>query len=279
MNFLDQTSWPILLVASGYFLLTVWFAAPHLKDRSRGDRQTAGPFFIALTVIIGLHLAVVLGNWFSSGPADVSWPRALSACTVIMALAHLAISLVRRDSLGAWLLVLPLAGLSLLVVGFGVVEPVPLETPGAETRIHVLASIAAFGVLGLAACLAVLLHVLDRRLRHHEAGGLLQALPPLTQLESHLFQLIGLGVLLLSASLLSGWLFVDQLFAQHLVHKTVLSIAAWVLFLVLLVGRYQFGWRGRTAVRLTLIATGLLILAYFGSKWVLEVLLNESWQI
>ena len=97
-------------------------------------------------------------------------------------------------------------------------------------------------------------------------------------MERLLFQLIGLAFFVLSLALLSGMVFVEHLFAQHLVHKTVLSMTAWVIFVVLLIGRYRFGWRGRTAVRLTLIGTGFLILAYFGSKWVLEVLLDENWQ-
>lgn len=272
-------SWPILLVAGGYFMLTVWFGYQNRVEAADAADPRRGLFLLVVTLTAGLHLAVVLGNWLGTGPTDVSWPRALSACTAIMAIAQLGISILRRDMLGAWLLVLPLAGLSLFAVGSGLVEPTPMDPAGPATRLHVFTSIAAFGILGLAACLAVLLHFLDRRLRQHEPSGLLRMLPPLTGMEAQLFQLIALGVLLLTASLVSGWLFVDELFAQHLAHKTILSMAAWLLFTVLLVGRYRFGWRGRTAVRLTLLGTALLVLAYFGSKWVLESLLEETWQL
>jgi ABC-type uncharacterized transport system permease subunit len=59
------------------------------------------------------------------------------------------------------------------------------------------------------------------------------------------------------------------------VHKTILSILAWILFAVLLWGRWKFGWRGQTAVRWTLGGFGFLILAYLGSKFVQEILLHR----
>ena len=77
----------------------------------------------------------------------------------------------------------------------------------------------------------------------------------------------------LSLSIVSGWLFVDDIFAQHLVHKTVLSIVGWIILGVLLFGRLRFGWRGKTAIRWTLSAFAFLMLAFFGSKLVLEFIL------
>jgi ABC-type uncharacterized transport system permease subunit len=100
----------------------------------------------------------------------------------------------------------------------------------------------------------------------------------LETLERLLFQLIALGFVLLTVSLLSGLAFVDDLFAQHLVHKTTLSITAWLIFGLLLWGRWRYGWRGRKAVRLTLAGIILLLLAYFGSKLVLETILGRSWR-
>ena len=81
---------------------------------------------------------------------------------------------------------------------------------------------------------------------------------------------------MLGVTLLTGVLFVENLFAQHLVHKTTLSIAAWVVFGTLLIGRWRFGWRGRRAVRLLLSGMGVLLLAFFGSKFVLELLLSRG---
>ena len=87
--------------------------------------------------------------------------------------------------------------------------------------------------------------------------------------------LVWAGIILLTLSIASGLIFLDNFFAQHLAHKTVLSLLAWIIFTTLLVGRYRFGWRGMRAVRWTLGGCGLLVLAYFGSKFVLEVVLNR----
>jgi len=96
-------------------------------------------------------------------------------------------------------------------------------------------------------------------------------------MEHFLFQLIAAGFALLTLALFTGLIFVQNLFAQHLVHKTVLSLLAWLVFAVLLWGRWRFGWRGRTAIRWTLGGFASLMLAYFGSKLVLELILGRHW--
>jgi ABC-type uncharacterized transport system permease subunit len=95
-------------------------------------------------------------------------------------------------------------------------------------------------------------------------------------MESLLFQMLAAGVAFLTISLISGFIFIEDLFAQHLVHKTVLSILAWIIFSGLLVGRSRYGWRGSTAIKWTLIGFVSLLLAYFGSKMVLELILNRA---
>ena len=94
-------------------------------------------------------------------------------------------------------------------------------------------------------------------------------------MESMLFELLWIGISLLSIAIVSGFVFIDDIFAQSLVHKTILTIIAWVLFSVLLWGHYQLGWRSQTAVRLTLAGFFLLMLAFFGSKLVLELVLQR----
>ncbi len=133
----------------------------------------------------------------------------------------------------------------------------------------------AFAVLAIAAVQAVLVGLQNQALRHHHIRGIVQSLPPLTTMERVLFELVWAGIVLLTLAIISGLIFLDNLFAQHLVHKTVLSLGAWVIFTTLLVGRYRFGWRGMRAVRWTLGGCALLLLAYFGSKFVLEILLNR----
>ena len=95
-------------------------------------------------------------------------------------------------------------------------------------------------------------------------------------MEAMLFELLWIGLGLLSIAIASGALFIDDIFAQSLVHKTVLTIAAWLLFATLLWGHYRLGWRSKTAVRLTLAGFALLMLAFFGSKLVLELILQKA---
>lgn len=135
-----------------------------------------------------------------------------------------------------------------------------------KIQVHVVLSIASAALLTLAAVQAVTLAVQDRYLHEGARLRVVQALPPLQSMERLLFLLISLGFFLLSLSLLSGLMFVDDLMAQHLAQKTVLSVAAWGIFGLLLFGRWRQGWRGRTAIRWTLSGYGVLILAYFGSK-------------
>ena len=92
-------------------------------------------------------------------------------------------------------------------------------------------------------------------------------------MESLLFEVLATGQILLSMALLTGFLFLDDLWAQHVAHKTILSLVAWFIFTILLYGHYRLGWRGRTAIRWTLWGFGNLALAFFGTKMVLELLL------
>ena len=94
-------------------------------------------------------------------------------------------------------------------------------------------------------------------------------------MEALLFELLWVGEVLLTLSIMSGFIFLENIFAQHLVHKTVFSIAAWFVYAFLLMGKYKLGWRGNTAIRWTLAGFVFLMLAYFGSKLVLEIILQR----
>lgn len=141
-------------------------------------------------------------------------------------------------------------------------------------KIHVLISLIAYSLLTLASVQAILLAILDKRLHDRKPGTFVRAMPPLQTMETLLFEMIAVGFVLLSAALISGFAYLENMFAQHLVHKTALSILSWVVFAILLWGRFKFGWRGRIAIRWTLGGFAALMLAYFGSKAVLEIVLK-----
>ncbi len=142
-----------------------------------------------------------------------------------------------------------------------------------QMNTHILSSIIAFSLLNIAALQAIFLAIQEHQLRKRPPGKLILILPSLQTMETLLFKMISTGILFLTISLLSGFVFIDDLFAQHLAHKTVLSILAWVIFTSLLFGRTRYGWRGQTAIQWTLVGFTSLLLAYFGSKMVLELIL------
>jgi len=185
-------------------------------------------------------------------------------------------SLARRPLQNLLVVLFPLSALAVLVSTFAPATAPVVSNFSGGILLHISSSILAYSVLTLAAVQSALLAVQDHQLKHRHTRGIIQILPPLQLMESMLFELLWIGVILLSIAIASGFVFIDDIFAQSLVHKTVLTIIAWLLFSVLLWGHYQLGWRSRTAVRLTLAGFALLMLAFFGSKLVLELVLQRT---
>ncbi|KGD65964.1 hypothetical protein Y5S_00436 [Alcanivorax nanhaiticus] len=140
---------------------------------------------------------------------------------------------------------------------------------------HVLFSILAYAVLAIAAAQAVMVRIQDHQLKEGHIRGIMRLFPPVQVMETMLFEAIWVGEALLTIAIASGFFYVDNLFAQHLVHKTVLTLIAWVVFAILLAGRYLRGWRGRTAIRFTLSGFAVLLVGFFGSQLVLEFILKR----
>ncbi|MCP4430413.1 MAG: cytochrome c biogenesis protein CcsA [Gammaproteobacteria bacterium] len=177
----------------------------------------------------------------------------------------------RIESLG--IAIFPISGLASIFAGMDF--PVHLISTGDNAiQGHILISIVAYALITLGAFQASLLAYQDHAIRSHHPGGLIRFLPPLYDMESFLFVCLGFGFACLSISLISGFFFLEDIFAQHLVHKTVLSIVAWFILGILMFGRIKFGWRGRKAIRWTLTAFVFLMLAFFGTKLVLEFILQ-----
>lgn len=171
-----------------------------------------------------------------------------------------------------------LATAAALALGTGSLSTIREATdPGWPLAAHITLSAVAFGLLATAALLALVLAAQEAALRSRRPAKWLAALPPMESMEHAVFTLLTLGFISLSATLLIGALFVTDLFGQRLVHKVVLALVAWAIFGVLLLGRYRFGWRGRKARRLVLSGFVVLVMSYFVTKFVLEVLLDRHW--
>jgi ABC-type uncharacterized transport system permease subunit len=219
-----------------------------------------------------IHAGILLG--MHRGALDLHFFAALSLVAFVVSALTLLVN-ASRPVAALGVIVFPLTAALLALDGF--LAPPTLPQPmDWQIKLHVTVALLAFGVLSIAAALAILLALQERALRHRQFGRWLRALPPLTLTETLLFRLISAGFVLLTLTLLTGVLFVDNLFGQHLAHKTVLSIAAWLVFGVLLYGRWRHGWRGARAVNLTLIGMAVLVLAFFGSKAVLELVLHRG---
>lgn len=191
---------------------------------------------------------------------------------------------------------LPIASLRWLVLCFALVCSVlpmifsgTLISPTAVSdpwfKGHFIVATIAVGLLSLAAMHAILMSVQDRALHRQLAiipnsriGHWLEDLPPLMTMESLLFNLLYVGFALLSLTVFSGLLFSQTLFGKPLVfdHKTIFALISWFLFAGLLVARWRVGLRGRAAVRWVLSAYTALLLAYVGSRFVLEVILQRA---
>lgn len=265
---------PSILAIVGYLICTGligMFIGRAVKGEPRGN--------------VGLLRGLWVGSWLLHGLAlynlvltpsglDLGFYHALSTVTWLMVFLLLAASFSRPlENLGAVLL--PLAALALfleLVLPGGSFRPGTTEL-GLE--FHIFIALLSYSLLSLAALQAAVLAVQNQHLHNHRPGGLIRALPPLQHMESLLFQMIGLGFALLSLTLATGFVYLEDMFAQRVAHKTILSIAAWIIFATLLWGRFQFGWRGRIAIRWTLGGFVALLLAFLGSKLVLEVVLQR----
>ena len=171
---------------------------------------------------------------------------------------------------------LVLAGLCAGLTGIGG-EPDGVQLMAWQIKAHVLISLLAYGLLTVGAIVAVYALVQDRRLRTGRLSPVNQLFAPLETTERLLFGVTTAGFSILLLAVFSGLAFVENLFAQHLVHKTVLSLLALALFGTLLAGRRFAGWRGRRAIYLYLWGFAILCLAYYGSRYVLENILGRSW--
>ncbi|RDH81248.1 MAG: cytochrome C biogenesis protein [endosymbiont of Galathealinum brachiosum] len=257
------------LIAFTLYLVSTLGLLLRLKGRAFFTQKPIAYLLLPGFAAVTLHSIVLYKNLIGINGFQFGFFEAASSVAMVISLLILLISIKRRTEILA-IVILPIAAITLLTQS---ISPssymLPYDAPQG-LKIHVLVSIIAYSLLGFAASMSIVLSLQNRMLHNHHPGGLMKKLPPLQVMEKLLFDFIFAGFIGLTLALLSGFVFLDDLFAQHLVHKTVLSIVAWLVFAILLVGRFTIGWRGRTAIRWTLSGFASLMLAYFGSKFVFE---------
>jgi ABC-type uncharacterized transport system permease subunit len=249
------------------------------RSLQKGGRGEARWF---LPVLAAAHAALLASAVVDAGGVRFGFAHALSATllfTVLVVWAEGFLVPIR----GLLVLVLPLASLAAMLPAAFHGSQIAAASETLAFRAHTVIAIAAFSLLTIAAMHALLMASIDRSLHSGGSsttpfGRVLAEVPPLLAMERLLFRLIWTGFILLTLTLISGVLFSEQLFGRALRfdHKTVFAIASWFVFAGLLVGRHYFGWRGRTALRWTLVGFFMLLLAYVGSRFVLEVILHRA---
>jgi ABC-type uncharacterized transport system permease subunit len=265
----------VTLLAAVCALLYLAATGLQLFQLSQGGRLLGRTVFTLALAALACHTAIVWQTVFRGEGINLGFFRISALIFLVVNLACLT-SLLRRPLQNLLTALFPLSAVAVLVSTFAPDTQANVTDLTAGLLLHITSSILAFAVLTLAAVQSAVLSVQDHQLRHRHTRGIIQILPPLQLMENMLFELLWIGVSLLSIAILSGIVFIDDIFAQSLVHKTVLTIIAWGLFSTLLWGHYQLGWRSSTAVRLTLGGFTLLMLAFFGSKLVLELILEKG---
>jgi len=196
------------------------------------------------------------------------------ASVIALAISGVVVlSSLRRPVANLVIVIFPISVLAIAATLFNESTYVPRHNISSGIGLHVVLSILAYGLLSVAALEAILLSFGDYELRHKKMSAL-RYLPPLQTMESLLFELLWAGLIFLSLSIITGFVFFQEM-SRGLIHHTSITLAAWVVFSVLLWGRYRLGWRGATASRWTLSGFALLLVGYFGSKLVMEVFLPQ----
>ena len=265
---------PHALLTGLYAALAVHFWYSHWHLRSASPMATWER--AALLVPITLHTQLVYASVIAAPELRFGFGQALSVMIWMAVLVYWIESLFYRlEGMQAPVLAAAAMCAPLPALFPGLLSPP--TTAALELRVHLALGMLAYGLFTIAALHALLMAVLERRLRGAAAAGPLAALPPLLTLERLLFSVILAGFVLLTLTLASGFVFSETLFGQAMKfsHKTLFAVISWLIFAALLVGRYLWGWRGRKALRWTLAGFATLLLAYVGSRFVLEVILGR----
>jgi len=255
------------------YLLTGGIIAVRLFGQSNTS-CTRKPVIIAIGVLaLVLHSQLLYQGIFSQQGINLGIFNAFSLVSWLI-IVMLIITAFRKPIENLGIALFPLAALAIIMEISLPSNRIISSTGPWQLQAHIMFSFVAYSLFTIAMVQAIILYIQDKHLRNHQPGGFIRSLPPLQSMEYLLFQIIIAGYALLTIGLITGGLFLENIFTKHLTHKTILSILAWAIFSVLLWGRFRYGWRGRKAIRWTLGGFLTLMLAYFGSKMVLELVLS-----
>jgi ABC-type uncharacterized transport system permease subunit len=264
-----------LLTFFAYGVLAVYFWRVQLAGNSEAlNRSSVG---YAVLLPLALHSYLLHVDLFNSGGLNLGLAMVVSLILWMTMLVYWVARFFYPIA-GLQTLVLPLAAVGVVLpVLFPDVRPVVDNHRSFALDAHILAAILVYSLLTIAALQAVLMSWVERRLHHPRLPRVLRALPPLLTMETLLFRIVGAGFIVLTLTLLSGIVFSEQVFGKpwQFNHKMLFGFISWLVFAGLLAGRHFYGWRGRKAIHWVMSGYVFLLLAYLGSKFVLEVFLHR----
>lgn len=270
---------PNILAATLYAVLGFHFWRTRWSESGNAlaarPMQTWERASIAIALVV--HGLGVHEGLFGTGGMRFSFGFALSLMLWLAVLIYWLESF-RSKMDGLQPMVLPLAA---LCAALPVVFPQAHVVAHADSwgfRTHFLAAMLAYSLFTLSALHAVFMGYTERKLHQRALTKSLASLPPLLTMEALLFRMITVGFILLTIALGSGAIFSEEIFGKALTpdHKTIFAFVSWGIFASLLIGRHAWGWRGRTALRWTMAGFMALLLAYIGSRFVLEIILGRG---
>ena len=260
------------------------YRAPTPGSFSVQNHQSVSPLLLSHHSIILLVMATIfLHGWLVSdqlwrdGGLNLALGNVFSAVSLVTVLTFLVGS-IGRDSLNLGLLVMPVGLAGVLTTTFPADDSSVLNDPHWVLIVHLALALIAFALLCIATAQALLLYLQENRLRNPSPGKLFPSLPAIQTMESNLFALTSVGFLLLTINLATGMWSLWQAEGKTLTfnHHILLSFLAWIGFGGLLVGHRFYGWRGKIAAKWTLAAFIVLLLAFFGTRFVTSIILNNG---
>ena len=269
-----------MVILSTYLISSITYASSQWPTTNKSQNRL---FVIAsLSGLIGLliHLNRLIQNITQQNGLSLSLINIISLIGFQLALIAViaAFNKSLRGFAGGIIFIASLSAvISIWSLNYWGNSDIEVKALSWQIKTHALSYLFAYGLLCAGAIISLFALIQNNRLRARKISSFNALFAPLETTENLLFNIASTGFVILFLAIFSGLIFIEDIFSQHLAHKTILSITALIMFGVLIYGRKFYGWRGRSAIYLYLVAFFTLAISYFGTRFILENILGRSW--
>ena len=255
-----------------YLVTLILYLIPCLSSLSNIKIIKNYSFLVAIGLIT--HALLIYTHVFNQG-VDLSFANSTLLLSWIIVLIYL---LLNNKSKYQGLEIFTLIPALIIVLVFPLIQPdhQSIQYYSISASIHIIVAMLGYGLLAFGSIFSLFLLLFEKSLHAKTKNSLMiSSSEPLLDVESKLFKIYWVGFAFLTFTLFSSLFFSNYLFGQSLDwnHKTIFTILAWLSYALVLFGRVQFGWRGKKSIIISLLAFAFLILAYLGTKFVVEIVL------